>query len=36
MEGRGLKRKTREQMLRPQIQIKSKHEFPTLNERDHR
>jgi CubicO group peptidase (beta-lactamase class C family) len=32
MEGKGLKAKTREQMLGPQIQIVSKHEFPSLNE----
>jgi len=30
MEGRGLRRKTREQMFSPQIQITSKHEFPSL------
>jgi CubicO group peptidase (beta-lactamase class C family) len=30
MEGRGLSTKTREQMLAPQIQILSKHQFPTL------
>jgi CubicO group peptidase (beta-lactamase class C family) len=30
MEGRRLRGKTREQMLSPQIQITSKHEFPTL------
>jgi len=31
-EGKGLRSKTREQMFSPQIQIKSKHEFPSLNE----
>jgi len=31
MEGRGLSKKSRELMLRPQIQILSKHQFPTLN-----
>jgi CubicO group peptidase (beta-lactamase class C family) len=31
MESRGLKHSTREQMLSPQIQINSKHEFPSLN-----
>ena len=30
MKGEGLSRKTREQMLSPQIQILSKHEFPTF------
>jgi CubicO group peptidase (beta-lactamase class C family) len=30
MEGRGLKKSTRELMLTPQIRIVSKHEFPTL------
>ncbi len=32
MEGTGLREKTREQMLGPQIPINSKHEFPSLNE----
>jgi len=32
MEGRGLSRKARAEMLSQQIQIKSKHEFPSLNE----
>ncbi len=32
MDGKGLKATTREQMLSPQIQINSKHEFPSLNE----
>jgi CubicO group peptidase (beta-lactamase class C family) len=32
MEGKGLNGKTREQMFGPQIQITSKHEFPSLNE----
>jgi CubicO group peptidase (beta-lactamase class C family) len=32
MEGKGLRAKTREQMLSPQIQIMPKHEFPSLNE----
>lgn len=32
MEGKGLSTKAREQMLGPQIQILSKHEFPSLNE----
>jgi CubicO group peptidase (beta-lactamase class C family) len=32
MDGKGLKAKTREQMLSPQIQIRSKHEFPTLSD----
>lgn len=31
MDGKGLKSTTREQMLNPQIQINSKHEFPSLN-----
>lgn len=31
MDGKGLKPGTREQMLSPQIQINSKHEFPSLN-----
>ena len=31
MEGRGLTKKTRDLMLSPQIQIQSKHEFPTLS-----
>ena len=31
MEGKGLKPTTRELMLSPQIQINSKHEFPSLN-----
>jgi len=30
MQGQGLRRETREQMLSPQIQIYSKHQFPTL------
>lgn len=30
MEGKGLRKETRELMLSPQIQIDSKHEFPTL------
>lgn len=30
MNGEGLKRKTWEQMLSPQIRIRAKHEFPTL------
>lgn len=30
LQGRGLSKKTRELMLSPQIQITSKHEFPTL------
>jgi CubicO group peptidase (beta-lactamase class C family) len=32
MEGKRLQKKTREQMLSPQIQIVSKHEFPTMSE----
>jgi CubicO group peptidase (beta-lactamase class C family) len=32
MEGKGLRGKTRAQMLSPQIQITSKHEFPSLSE----
>jgi CubicO group peptidase (beta-lactamase class C family) len=32
MQGKGLQEKTREQMLSPQIQIMSKHQFPSLNE----
>jgi len=32
MQGKGLHSKTREQMLSPQIQIASKHEFPTLSD----
>ena len=32
MEGRLLRRKTREQMLSPQIQITSKHQFPTFRD----
>jgi CubicO group peptidase (beta-lactamase class C family) len=32
MEGRLLRSKTREQMLSPQVQITSKHQFPTLSE----
>jgi CubicO group peptidase (beta-lactamase class C family) len=32
MQGRGLREKTREQMLSPQIQIMSKHQFPTLSD----
>jgi CubicO group peptidase (beta-lactamase class C family) len=31
MEGKRLRKKTREQMLGPQIQIVSKHEFPTMS-----
>jgi CubicO group peptidase (beta-lactamase class C family) len=31
MQGRGLSKRSREQMLRPQIQIVSKHEFPTIS-----
>jgi CubicO group peptidase (beta-lactamase class C family) len=31
MQGRNLRKETREQMLSPQIQILSKHEFPTLS-----
>ncbi len=31
MEGKGLRKETRELMLSPQIQIDSKHEFPTLD-----
>src|SRR5579872_2743652 len=31
MRGEGVSKKTREQMLSPQIQIFSKHEFPSLN-----
>src|SRR5215469_2117525 len=31
MDGKGLKPRTRDQMLSPQIQINSKHEFPSLN-----
>jgi CubicO group peptidase (beta-lactamase class C family) len=31
MQGKGLREKTREQMLSPQIQITSKHEFPTFS-----
>jgi CubicO group peptidase (beta-lactamase class C family) len=31
MNGEGLRKATREQMLSPQIQITSKHEFPTLS-----
>ena len=31
MEGKGLKASTRDLMLSPQIQINSKHEFPSLN-----
>ncbi len=30
MQGQGLRKETRDQMLSPQIQILSKHEFPTL------
>jgi hypothetical protein len=30
MQGKGLRKETRELMLNPQIQISSKHEFPTL------
>ena len=32
MAGKGLRTKMREQMLSPQIQIASKHEFPTMSE----
>jgi CubicO group peptidase (beta-lactamase class C family) len=32
MDGKGLKSSTRELMLSPQIQINSKHEFPSLND----
>jgi CubicO group peptidase (beta-lactamase class C family) len=32
MEGKQLRPATREQILRPQIRIKSKHQFPSLNE----
>lgn len=32
MEGKLLRTKTRDEMLRPQIQIVSKHEFPTLSD----
>ncbi len=32
MEGRLLRRKTREQMLNPQIQITTKHQFPTFSD----
>lgn len=32
MEGRGLRSKTRAEIIRPQIAIYSKHEFPSLNE----
>jgi CubicO group peptidase (beta-lactamase class C family) len=32
MEGKRLRKKTREQMLSPQIQIMSKHEFPTMSD----
>ena len=32
MEGRLLKSKTRKQMLSPQVQISSKHQFPTLSD----
>lgn len=32
MEGRSLKSKTREQMLSPQVQILSTHQFPTLSD----
>lgn len=32
MEGKGLRSKTREQMLSPQIAIYSKHQFPSLNQ----
>ena len=32
MQGKGLREKTREQMLSPQIQIMSKRQFPSLNE----
>lgn len=32
MEGKLLRGRTRDEMLRPQIQIISKHEFPTLND----
>lgn len=32
MDGKGLSRKARAEILSPQIEIKSKHEFPSLNE----
>jgi len=32
IEGKGLRKKTREEMFRPQVQITSKHQFPSLNE----
>jgi CubicO group peptidase (beta-lactamase class C family) len=32
LQGKGLRERTREQMLSPQIQIASKHQFPSLNE----
>jgi CubicO group peptidase (beta-lactamase class C family) len=32
MDGKGLSRKMRAEMVRPQIEIKSKHEFPSLSE----
>jgi CubicO group peptidase (beta-lactamase class C family) len=32
MQGKGLREKTREEMLSPQIAINSKHEFPTLSD----
>ena len=32
MDGGSLKSKTREQMLSPQVQIRSKHQFPTLSD----
>jgi CubicO group peptidase (beta-lactamase class C family) len=32
MQGKDLSQKTREQILSPQIQIRSKHQFPSLNE----
>ncbi len=32
MEGRLLKSKTRKQMLSPEVQISSKHQFPTLSD----
>lgn len=31
LQGKGLREKTHEEMLGPQVQITSKHEFPTLN-----
>ena len=31
MQGKGLREKTREQMFSPQVEITSKHEFPSLN-----